>query len=216
MTTDGWLADLTARIAAEVRKHRNRLGMTGPEVAEACGNLGVPLPSNMIANLESGRRGSLKLEELLVLAKVLEVPPVSLIFPLDDRPTVELLPEMDVPSWEAASWFTGEERLTTAAPAGSPRAALDAFREHQVAVETALLSTEQAVTRRLQAPRARNPEIAAQLIRQAEEFERIASRDYDVLKATRDQLRAQGLRPAPLPDELDFVDDPDDKENATP
>lgn len=61
----------------------------------------------MIANMESGRRTSVGLSELLVLARALDVPPLELAFPVGQSELVEVLPGQEVGTWAAAKWFTG-------------------------------------------------------------------------------------------------------------
>jgi hypothetical protein len=53
---------------------------TGP--GRPCERLGHPIPRNVIANMESGRRANLPLVDVIVLAAALETYPVCLIFPV--------------------------------------------------------------------------------------------------------------------------------------
>jgi transcriptional regulator with XRE-family HTH domain len=83
--------------------------MTAHRLADATAELGYPVPRSVIANLESGRRDSVAVAELLVLARALGVPPLTLVFPLGQEQEMEVLPRTVVPTWQAAKWFTGEE-----------------------------------------------------------------------------------------------------------
>lgn len=69
----------------------------------------------VLANLEIGRRPTVSLVELLVLGKVLGVPPLLLIFPVGREEMTEVLPGREIPTWQAAKWFTGEEAFPTRA-----------------------------------------------------------------------------------------------------
>ncbi|MBB0246981.1 helix-turn-helix domain-containing protein, partial [Streptomyces alkaliphilus] len=111
MTTDDWSAQLTARVAEQIRAARKAAGLTVAETADACAALGLAVPKTTITNLETGRRASVELAEFLVLAQVLGVPPVALLFPLGSASTVEVLPGREVPVWDGLAWFTGETPL---------------------------------------------------------------------------------------------------------
>ncbi|MFD0404090.1 helix-turn-helix domain-containing protein [Kitasatospora sp. NPDC127116] len=201
-----WPAALTARIAQTVKTHRVQRGMTTSDLSAACAARGVPIAANTITKIEKGQRDSLKVEEALVLAHALDLPLVALLIPLESQTDVDLLPEVPLSVWEAAAWVTGEDYLGEAPPAGSARAVLAVFREHDVDVRTALISTREAHSRRLQARQVLGSARYEQLARQADELERMAHEDCTRLKAVREQMRADGLQPAPLPSALDFVD----------
>jgi hypothetical protein len=62
----------------------------------------------VIANLENGRRDSIGIAEVLVLALALNVPPVLLLFPIGRASQVEVLPGKTTCPWSAAEWFSGE------------------------------------------------------------------------------------------------------------
>ncbi|MGW2397196.1 helix-turn-helix domain-containing protein [Kitasatospora sp. NPDC001664] len=204
-----WPAALTARIATTVKAQRTRLGMTTADLSAACAARGVPVAANTITKIELGQRDSLKLEEALVLAHALDLPFVALLVPLERQTDIDLLPEVTVPVWEAAAWITGEDHIGEDPAPGSVRAALTVFREHDVDVRTALISTREAHSRRVQARQALGSARYEQLARQADELDRMAHEDCSRLKAARDQMRAGGLQPAPLPAALDFVDPAD-------
>jgi hypothetical protein len=95
-----------------------------------------------LTNIESGRRQAgrrrreISLDELVVLARALDVPPILLLFPVGTAPETEIGPGAAVPTWHAVRWFIGEERLdgrsTDTDPAAVP---MTIFRRHQ-ALET--------------------------------------------------------------------------------
>nr|WP_275586504.1 helix-turn-helix transcriptional regulator [Geodermatophilus normandii] len=99
---------MTAVIAGQLKAIRQDQGMSAQQLADATERLGHPVPRSVIANLENGRRDSIGLPEVLVLARALDVPPVTLLFPLGRQPDVEVLPETTVHPWAAVRWFTGE------------------------------------------------------------------------------------------------------------
>jgi transcriptional regulator with XRE-family HTH domain len=110
MTQQGWSERLAASVAAEVRRHRTRLGMSAQQLADECKKLGVPIQRSVIANFENGRRTNVAVSDLLVFAAALKVSPMQLVFPVGYERSIEGLPGLtrDVYSW--AGWFSGEIR----------------------------------------------------------------------------------------------------------
>lgn len=215
MTNSEWRSALVSRFAGQVRLHRSRLGMTQEDLANACEERGVTVSKGTLANLETGRRDSLEVVELLVLSDVLGVPPVSLLFPMGgDETTVERLPSAPVHPWEAASWFLGESPTLAPAAAGSPRAQLDAYRAHALAVQNAQVSARHAIERRQQATATADPEFRAQFLGATDAFEKLHQEDLQRVQAIRSALRAQGLVPPPLPEDLGLGDAPASKANG--
>lgn len=201
-----WAAELTARIAAELKKQRAAKGLTAEALSEACSALGFPISRLAISRLESGRRSAMEIAEFLVLAQALDIPPVSLAFPLTQGPTTHMAPLVETSTWEAATWFTGENALASPAPAGTPRADLDAFRRHDRLVRTALLSYKLAAERRQEAQTTVDAQEFERVNRAARQLEAIAHQDQVDLLAARRALREQGLFPPPLPQALAFID----------
>jgi transcriptional regulator with XRE-family HTH domain len=78
-----------------------------PALADATAGLGYPITRSQIANYESGRKQSLDVAELMVLAAVLDVAPLELLFPGKASHPVERLPGSAVTTSDAISWFTG-------------------------------------------------------------------------------------------------------------
>lgn len=86
--------------------------MSAQQLSDECSRLGVSLSRGTIAKLESGTRGFVTADELLVLAAALDVPVLRLLAPLDDG-DVEVLPGKLEPPWEAASRLAGMETAET-------------------------------------------------------------------------------------------------------
>lgn len=207
MTSNDWSAQLTARIAAQIRTARTAAGLTVAQTADACAALGVPVPKTTITNLELGRRASVDLAEFLVLARALDVPPITLLFPLGETATVELLPGQPVSPWEALTWFTGEAHADAPAPEGSAQHLLDTFRAHSDAVATAAASTRLAKERRRKATATTDPTRRTALLEAATSYEELATEDRRELHTMRRRMSGLGLVPPPLPKALAFVDD---------
>lgn len=85
--------------------------MSAQDLSDACGELGLTFSRSAIANLESGRRPTVSVAELLVLGKALGVPPMLLVLPLgqENAEEVEVLPGVTMDTWEAVQWFDGED-----------------------------------------------------------------------------------------------------------
>lgn len=101
----------------QIKEWRGRRGMTAEDLAERCDELGAPeITAAVIANIETGRRDRttkrrrrlLTLEELLIFAEALDVPPVRLIVPLDGRTRLQVTPEVEMSTWRALFWVSGE------------------------------------------------------------------------------------------------------------
>lgn len=108
MTTTwrAWSDGLTARVAGAVRARRAALGLTAAELADKTA-VGKPLTRAVISDLETGRKKSLEVSELLTLAAALDIPPILLLLPDYPDGDVEVLPNVQRSSSGAFGWFTG-------------------------------------------------------------------------------------------------------------
>ncbi|MGV9331063.1 helix-turn-helix domain-containing protein [Nocardia sp. NPDC003726] len=92
---------------------RKRQGWTADELATECSRLGMPsLNRSVIANIESGRRKYISVDELCCLAFALDVAPVHLLIPIgDDSDQVDFYsatPDALLPIRKARQWVRGE------------------------------------------------------------------------------------------------------------
>ena len=71
----------------------------------------MPIPRSVFANLESGRRDTVSVAEVLVLAAALDVAPIDLICPVGFDKQTEMLPGRTMDPLSAMRWFTGEWKL---------------------------------------------------------------------------------------------------------
>ncbi|MGW0782468.1 helix-turn-helix domain-containing protein [Streptomyces sp. NPDC002913] len=108
---DDWSAGLALSIAAEVRRHRQAQGLSAQQLSERCAKLGMPIQRSVLANLESGRRSTVNVAELLVLAAALQVAPAQLLFPVGHREKIEVLPGVEESPYEAVQWLRGSKWL---------------------------------------------------------------------------------------------------------
>lgn len=116
-----WASPQTA-VAGAVAELRKRLGWTAEDLARECVHLGMPsLNRSVIANIESGRRKYISVNEMCCLAYALDVAPVHLLVPTGVNEPVPdyyaCAPEVLMPSKDARQWIRGE----LAPPGSDPR-----------------------------------------------------------------------------------------------
>jgi transcriptional regulator with XRE-family HTH domain len=105
------------RVGAKVREHRQRLGLTREQLAERCAELGADgITASVLVNIESGRpdkqgvrRRDVTVDEVLILAYALDVPPIVLFVEPDNHTPLPVTPKTQVSGWDALYWVTGEE-----------------------------------------------------------------------------------------------------------
>lgn len=103
-------------LSSQIRRYRLAKNWSVKRLALECERLGMPgLTESSLGNIERGQKENAKrgtrrvlVEELIVLAKALEVPPILLIFPVDKAPTIEVTPGRTMSTWDALRWFTAE------------------------------------------------------------------------------------------------------------
>jgi transcriptional regulator with XRE-family HTH domain len=103
-----WVGAVHERIAGAIKATRDTKNMSAQQLADETKRLGYPISRSQIANYESGRKQSLDVAELLVIAAALDTAPVCLVFPGPYRDNVRIFPEsVDFPELLAAQWFCG-------------------------------------------------------------------------------------------------------------
>lgn len=93
-----------------IRQARQQRGWTAKELADLCAKAGAPrVTATVVTNLETRRRSTrdISVDELLVLARVLEVPPVQLVLPLGADELLEVVPGTEMNAAEAVRWMGG-------------------------------------------------------------------------------------------------------------
>jgi len=104
-----WAKRWSRQVAATMLAARKRQGnLSAQGLSDRCAELGYPIPRSTIQNLEIGRKESISVQEVVILARALAIPPVVLMYPVGREASVEALPGADVDTWSAAKWFTGE------------------------------------------------------------------------------------------------------------
>ncbi|MET8765820.1 helix-turn-helix transcriptional regulator [Streptomyces sp. NPDC004658] len=125
-----WSVRLALSVAREVRRHRQAQGLSAQQLSDRCSELGMPIQRSVLANLESGRRTTVTIAEVLVLAAALNVPPALLVFPVGRAEEVEMLPGFQAETLEAVDWFAGIKPRDARTPFSHN--ALFLYRRHRV------------------------------------------------------------------------------------
>ncbi|MDX3747494.1 helix-turn-helix transcriptional regulator [Streptomyces sp. AK08-02] len=207
-----WADRIKANVAGEVRRRRKEMGWSAQDLADACEQLGHPIPRNVIANMESGRRASLPLVDVMVLAAALETYPVCLIFPVGYVERTQELPFQGlVPTWDALRRFTGDEDMPLYDAGLVPD-----FEAHASLVRTALAALEEEERARFAVKTATNRTQQEEAERKRTKYaDEAVSAKYNLRYLRRD-IRDEGATPPHLPPALGDVDPPEPSPNTTP
>ncbi len=200
MAQDSWGERVTRAIAGQIRRWRHERGLSTERLADECARLGMPVPRSVLANLENGRRESVTVAELAVIAAALGVAPALLLFPIGLADSAEYLPGRSALPWDAARWWAGEASLEpdgTISPTWR-RSVATMFRDHDRLLSElgdGITESAYAMARRLQ------------FRGQAGSEERVAMLTATALADTRLAIREVGLMPPPLPPALAWLDE---------
>ena len=99
-----------------MREIRDKRRWSAQRLAQEMTKAGIPWDRSIVANLESGRRSFVSVDELLGLAYVLQVAPVHLLVPLSSDEFYLVTPTSVVTSGRAREWVRGTHPLPSADP----------------------------------------------------------------------------------------------------
>lgn len=200
-----WVDRVQANVAGEVRRRRKEMGWSAQELADRCEQLGHPIPRNVIANMESGRRAGLPLVDVLVLAAALETYPACLIFPVGYVEETQELPFQSlVPTWDALRRFSGEQEVF-----GRDLGLVPDFEAHTSLVRTVLAALDEEEQARFAAKTATSRAQQEEAERKRTEYaDQAISAKYKLRHLRRDLLD-DGAVPPDLPPALHDVDPPE-------
>lgn len=99
-----------ATIGFRVKELRGRRGWTAAQLGAELHKRGTNWDRFAVANLESGKRQNVTVQELLALALALDVAPVNLLVPLDNRPYL-VTPTRIEDSDSVRAWVRGKAPL---------------------------------------------------------------------------------------------------------
>lgn len=103
-----WSERVTDQIVESVAHYQGIRKVSTQELANRCTELGWPVKRASLSGLLTQRsRQSITVQELTVLARALEVPPVALLFPVHAGGRVEVLDGVEVDTMVAAEWWSG-------------------------------------------------------------------------------------------------------------
>lgn len=112
--SDTWPDEITGRIAAEIKRLRG--DRSGQWLSDRTADLGYRVSRSTISEIETKRRKSITLADLIILAAALDTVPVALVFPGPYNEDVRALPKLQVPQIWAAQWFSGELQTKSEVP----------------------------------------------------------------------------------------------------
>lgn len=200
-----WQAGVTGRVAEAVRRFREERGMSAQDVAAACAKLGYPIARNVIANLENGRRSSVDVAEVLVLAKVLDVPPVVFLVPLGEVGEVELLPGLMYSTGEALQWVCGEQPFDHE-PTNDLELRFSAIRNYSETLRGLQKTISSSEEFRRKVATARDPQTREANVKLVNQFDEIIGDYSQDVQDQRSTMRRKGITPPALPSELAYLD----------
>ncbi|MFB7367142.1 transcriptional regulator [Streptomyces hydrogenans] len=207
-----WVDRIRNNVAGEVRRRRKEKRWSAQRLAERCEELGHPIPRNVIANLESGRRANLPLVDVMVLAAALETYPICLIFPLGYVERTQELPFHSlIPTWDAMRKFTGEERDYE-----TDSGLMSEFNLHASLTRTVIAARREAESAAFDAETATTSGQREEAERKAAEYTQRAEEAKRRLLNLRDEIREEGAIPPELSPWLEGIEpqtDPDQKED---
>ncbi|QCX77203.1 hypothetical protein C9F11_17755 [Streptomyces sp. YIM 121038] len=199
-----WMDQVMATVAGEVRRRRKELRWSAQDLADKCEAIGHPIPRNVIANMESGRRSNLPLVDVMVLAQALNTSPICLIYPVGYVEYVQRLPLQDpTPTLDALKWFTGER-----AELGAEDDMLRYFRAHRAAEERLRTAGKEEEYAGYKARSANNADRKAEALRAQAHAAEAAEAAKVRLRKTRAFIREEGVTPPYLLPELATEVDP--------
>lgn len=178
-----WEHALSQQVGRRVARARGSLPIS--RLVERCDELGMPLGRMVIANLEAGRRESVSIAEVYVLAAALDVAPTMLLTGIGYDVDFRVLPEVTVSTFEAHRWLTTGQRWGSAEPDDS-RSAADLSE-----VIAAALAAEEYAASLGEAPMVEDDERA--------EFDARLRKERDRVVARRKLVAARGLTPPSPP-----------------
>ncbi|MFE6287679.1 helix-turn-helix transcriptional regulator [Streptomyces sp. NPDC057877] len=111
MSPELGLATPVGTIAQRVKQLRGRRGWTAADLGkELHTKHELKWDRFTVANLENGKRQNVTVIELFALASVLDVAPVNLLVPLNDR-SYQVTPTRVEPADDVRAWIRGESPL---------------------------------------------------------------------------------------------------------
>ena len=112
--SESWPDEITARIARAIKDLRG--DRSGQWLSDRTERLGHRVSRSTISEIETGRRKSITIADLIILARALDTVPLALIYPGPYDEKISVLPDFEVPQIWGARWFAGELRTVSEVP----------------------------------------------------------------------------------------------------
>jgi len=103
-----WGQEIAAQVGERVRMYRTQLNLSAQNLANRTASLGYEVKRSVIAEMENGKRTTVSVADVFVLARALAVPPVALLLPIETSGQVRLLPGKQTDVWTAYDWISGK------------------------------------------------------------------------------------------------------------
>lgn len=171
-------------IAVQVRRLRDERGWSARELGERMAAEGATWDRSVVANLESGRRRSVSVEEWLTLARVLDVAPIHLLVPLADDREYAVTPRQTSTADQVRAWVRGYASAISRSPA---------FVQHRPADERDAVDEELAKLDEMADALLVHTEFALKIAKRAREVltKRVGPQRARTAAETRERARAQ-------------------------
>ena len=169
--------------------------MSAQDLADRCEEIGHPIPRNVIANMESGRRTNLPLVEVMVLAEALRTTPICLIIPVGRVDEFQAAPPAHPVDDLGRAELVHRRRRRP-----RHRRSLRLFRMHHAALSAARTRDGRGATTATTPAPPPTPERAQTPCAPPTTLEQLSTADHDTLRRVRAQMRSEGLHlPASRP-----------------
>lgn len=106
-----WGKIIATLVGERVRKYRSELNLSAQNLSNRTAALGFEVKRSVIAEMENGKRSTVSLADVFILARALAVPPIALIVPLESD-DMRLLPNELLDVWKSFDWITGRKNLS--------------------------------------------------------------------------------------------------------
>lgn len=103
--SEDWAEDVTKRIADEIKRLRG--SRSGQWLSDRTAAMGHRVSRSTISEIETGRRKSITVSDLILLALALNTTPVALVYPGPYDERIQVVPKAKGTEIWAAQWFSG-------------------------------------------------------------------------------------------------------------
>lgn len=101
-----WSKGFATEVGKNIASLRKAAGLSAQRLSDRCAEIGYPIPRSTLANIESGRKRDIPIQEILVVAAALGVPPARVVVdPFAD--SLEVLPQVERKGIEVVEWISG-------------------------------------------------------------------------------------------------------------